>query len=54
MRVKATNHKYKEIDQRLKEQFVNDINDQVMILGMLKELTIIKDTSEITIEWVLS
>ena len=35
---------------RLKEQFINGINDQTMIAETIREQTVIKDTSEITSE----
>ena len=37
-----------------KEKFINDINYQAMMAKIIKELTAIKDSSEITSEKVLS
>ena len=45
--VKATECKCAEIDGRLKEQFISGINDQVMIAKRIRDLTTIKDTSEV-------
>ena len=39
--------------RRLKEQFINGINDWKMTATIIKELTLIKDTSEIRSKQVL-
>ena len=41
-----TQCKYKEIDTRLKRQFINGTNNHTMTAEIIKELIIIKDTSE--------
>ena len=43
IRVKGNEYKYKQRDRRLREQFINGINHQVMTEGMAKEFTAIKD-----------
>ena len=40
--VKANQCEYKERDRRLKEQFVNGINDNYMMTAKIRELAIIK------------
>ena len=50
MRVKVTECEYKEWNRRLWEQFINGINDQHMLPEIIKELTIIKNGSEIMSE----
>ena len=52
--VKATDCKYKDKDSKQNEQLVNGINDQAMIMKVIKELTAIKDASELTSEQVLA
>ena len=52
IRAKAMQCKYR--DQRLNEQFINDINDKSMTADIIRELTDIKDMSEVTNEQVLS
>ena len=44
----ATECEYKDNDSRLKEQFINDINDEVMTAEIVNELSTIKYTSETT------
>ena len=46
--VRATEYKCKERDRGPKEQSINSINNQVMMAEIIKDLTIIKDTSEVT------
>ena len=45
---------HKEKDRRLKEQFINDINDDNMMTEILRKLTIIKGTNDLTIDQVLA
>ena len=40
--IKANECEYKEGDKRLKEQFINRINDDKMMSEIIKELTTIK------------
>ena len=42
LRIKANKHGYKDKDIRLKEQFINGINDHDMMTEIMKELTSIK------------
>ena len=47
---------YKEKDRRLKDQFINSINDyddNDMMTEIMRELTAIKNTSEITSKQML-
>ena len=44
---------YKEKDGRLKEQFINGINDDDEITDIMRELTTIKKANESTSEQVL-
>ena len=50
LRVKATEIKYKEQDRKLKDQLLNSTNDQTMTPEIMKEETVIKDTSKIPSE----
>ena len=50
LRIKAMECKYKVIDRRLKEKFINGINDQTITADIIVALIIIKDMNEITIE----
>ena len=52
LRVKSKECGYKEKDRILKEQFINDINDDDIITDIIRELKAIKDT-ETTSEQVL-
>ena len=45
---------YNEQDRRLKEQFMNGINDENVMTKIIMELTAIRKTNEITNEQVLS
>ena len=47
VRVKTTRFKYKEQCGRLKQQVIKRINDQTMTAKIIKELTVMKDSSEI-------
>ena len=38
--MKATECKYKETNKRLKEQFINGINDQTMTGEIIRKLTV--------------
>ena len=38
--------KYKQYDRRLKEQFINDHDDENLIPEIVKELIALKDVSE--------
>ena len=54
LRVKVNQCEYKEKDSRLKEQFINGINDIYMVTKIVRELTGIKETDEVKAEHVLS
>ena len=51
--MKVNECKYKEKDRRLKEQFINGINDDKMMAEIIGELTTVKKTTEITSEQVI-
>ena len=53
MRLKQTEYNWKEVDRRLKEQFINGINGQSMLTEIKRESTIPKDKSEVTVKQVL-
>ena len=50
LRVKASECNYKEQNSRPNEQLINGINDDNMNIEIIRELTAIKKTSEITSE----
>ena len=52
LRVTANKYKYKKSNRRLKEQFMNGINDEKMI-EIIKEFTVIKKTNKITLDHVI-
>ena len=54
LRVKAMECKYKEWDRRLKEQFINSMNDKTLTADIRKELTIINYISKVMRKEVLS
>ena len=45
--MKSTECKHKENDKLIKEQFINGINDEAMTNEIIKELTSIKNTSDV-------
>ena len=47
LHMKATNFQYKEYHRRLKEQIRNSPDDENIITEIFKELTAMKDTSEV-------
>ena len=51
--IKATDCKCKTCDRRLKEQFTNMLDNKNIIEEIIKELTALKDTSEVSSERVL-
>ena len=53
-RIKANDCEKKEKDWRLKEQFINGINNDNIITDIIQELTAVKKTSEITNEHKLA
>ena len=44
----ATEWKYQEYDRRVKEQFINGLNDETIIATIIKELKALKDTSKVS------
>ena len=53
LRIKVNEHNYQKLDRRLKEQFINGINDKALTSEIIKELTTIENISEVTSEQVL-
>ena len=53
VQIKATECKYQEYARRLKGQFINDLNDETIIAMTIKELTVLKDTSQVSTEQFL-
>ena len=49
LRIKANEYGYKEKDRKLKEQFIDGINDNDMMTEIIRELTAIKKTNEIPV-----
>ena len=45
--------RYQECDMRLKEQFINGLNNETIEAKIIKELTTLKDTSKVSNEQVL-
>ena len=54
LRTMAAECKYKELDRCLKEQFVNGLNDDVMMVEIIFELTSMLDTSSVTSKQVFA
>ena len=54
LRVKADECGYKQRYRKLKEQFINGINNDEKMTEIIKELTAIIETNEITSDQVLS
>ena len=52
--MKANECKYTERDRRLKEQFINGINDDEMVTEIIHELITVSKTGEITNEQVFA
>ena len=46
--IMTADSKYKEYDRRLKKQFINDLDDENRKAEILKELTALKDTTEVS------
>ena len=51
--MKAAGCEYKEYVRQLREQFINGLDDEVMIEETIRELTALKDTSEVSSDQVL-
>ena len=51
--MKAVNFEYNEYYMRLIEQFINGLDAEVIIEEVIRELTILKDTSEVSSNQVL-
>ena len=54
LRIKANKCGEKEKDRKLKEQFTNGINDDDMMTEIIRELTTIKKTKEVTCQQVFT
>ena len=54
LRKKETDYRYKEVGKRLKEQFINGINEKLLTAETKRELTVLKDMSEETRKQVLA
>ena len=52
--VKAKKCEYKEWHIQNKKQFINGFNDDIMVTKIIRELTMMKKTNEVTGEQVLS
>ena len=52
LRMKVKKCGYKEKDRRLKDQFINGINNDYIMTECYRELTVVKKTSEITTDQV--
>ena len=53
LRIKSNKCGYKEEDRMLKEQLINDIKNDDMMIELIRELTTIKKNSELAIEHIL-
>ena len=53
LQVKAKECKHKEYGRRLKEQFMNGMNNEATTAKITKELAALKDTTEVSSEEVL-
>ena len=51
--IKVAKYKYKEIDRRLKEQFITDMNNEAITGKIIKESRDPKDTSDVSSEHIL-
>ena len=48
LRIATVEGNYKETDRQLKEQFINRLNDDDMMIEIIKELTINEENENIT------
>ena len=53
LHMKPVNCEFQEYARRLTEQFINGRDDEVIIEGIIRELTALKDTSEVSSDQVL-
>ena len=53
LQIKTIEYKYQEYDSRLKEQFKNILNDETITVKIIKELTSLKDASEVSSDQAL-
>ena len=51
--MKSNECKYQGNERKLKEQFINNMNDKAMTSEIIKELAAMRDTSEVTNKKVL-
>ena len=54
LRFKSTVYNYKEQKRKTKTQFINGTSDQLLTAKITKELTTVKDSSDVAGEQVLS
>ena len=45
LRIMAVEYKYKELDRLLKDQFINDLNDDGIMVEIIRQPTLVVDTS---------
>ena len=53
LHIKATDCKYKEYGRRLREQFINGLDHENIIEEIIRELTALKDRSEVSNKQVM-
>ena len=54
LKIKVNECSYQNCDRQLQEQFTSDINDKAVTSKIVKELTTVKKTSEVTSQHVLA
>ena len=54
LRIAAAECSYKEIDRKLKEQYIHGLNDHNMVIEIIKELTKTEENENMTSEQVLA
>ena len=54
LRIKASEYECKEKDRQLKKQFMNGITNDEIMTEIIRELTAVKESIEITSDQVLS
>ena len=52
--IKPTECKYKEVERKLNEQFINGNIDQTITAEIIRGLTVLKHTSAVTSEQILA
>ena len=54
LQIKTIEPKHQQYDRRVKEQFINGLDNEDIATKIIKELTGLRDTNEVTSEPVLS